>query len=143
MKIELTFLDNPKLDSPVMSQEIFGPIFPIIPVDNMDEAIKIIRKYEKPLALYLFTKDKSVERLFVDNIRFGGGCVNDILMHLANGNMPFGGVGYSGMGRYHGFDGFDTLSHKKSILKQNFVFDMPIRYAPYEGKLGLLKKMIK
>jgi aldehyde dehydrogenase (NAD+) len=142
-KIELTLLNNPKLDSPVMSQEIFGPILPIISVENMDEAVSIIRKYEKPLALYLFTKDKSIERLFVDNIRFGGGCVNDVVMHLANGNMPFGGVGYSGMGSYHGRNGFETFSHKKSILKQNFIFDMPIRYAPYKGKLGLIKKLIK
>ncbi|MEX1375887.1 MAG: aldehyde dehydrogenase [Eubacteriales bacterium] len=142
-KIELTFLDNPSLDSPVMQREIFGPILPIISVDNMDEAIKIIRKYDRPLAMYLFTKDKNIHNIMTREIHFGGGCINDTIMHIANGNMPFGGVGSSGMGRYHGKDGFDTFTHKKSVLKQNFLFDIPLRYAPYGKKLGLVKKILK
>ena len=142
-KIELTFLDNPALDSPVMQREIFGPILPIIPVENMKEAVKIIRKYDRPLAMYLFTKDKNVQKIMTQEIHFGGGCINDTVMHIANGNMPFGGVGASGMGRYHGKDGFDTFTHKKSVLKQNFLFDVPLRYAPYGKKLNLVKKILK
>jgi len=143
MKIELTLLDNPALDSPVMQREIFGPILPIISVENMDEAVDIIRKYEKPLALYLFTKDKKVHRTATHHLHFGGGCINDTVMHIANGNMPFGGVGESGMGNYHGIQGFDTFSHTKSVLKQNFLFDVPLRYAPYKKKLGLIKMILK
>ncbi|MBN2879417.1 MAG: aldehyde dehydrogenase [Clostridia bacterium] len=143
MKIELTLLDNPALDSPVMQREIFGPILPIISVESMDEAVAIIRKYEKPLALYLFTKDKKVQRIATHHLHFGGGCINDTVMHIANGNMPFGGVGESGMGNYHGIQGFDTFSHTKSVLKQNFLFDVPLRYAPYKKKLGLIKMILK
>ena len=97
-KIELTLLDNPALDSPVMQREIFGPILPIISVENMDEAVSIIRKYEKPLAMYLFTRDKKMHDTMTKRIHFGGGCINDTLMHIANGNMPFGGIGESGNG---------------------------------------------
>jgi len=142
-KIELTLLDNPKLDSPVMSEEIFGPILPIIAVDSMDDIFDIIRGYEKPLALYLFTKDKALQKKVVQNIHFGGGCVNDAVMHLANDNLPFGGIGASGMGAYHADQGFNTFSHSKSVLKQNFLFDIPIRYAPYKNKIKLLKQIIK
>jgi len=142
-KIELTFLDNPKLDSDVMSREIFGPVLPIISVDNMEQARSIIKKYSKPLALYVFTKNKEFERYMVENIQFGGGCINDTIMHITNGNLPFGGIGDSGMGSYHGDESFETFSHTKSILRQNFAFDIPIRYAPYKKKLGLVKKLVK
>jgi aldehyde dehydrogenase (NAD+) len=142
-KIALTFLDEPALDSPVMQREIFGPILPIISVEDMGEAEAIIRQYEKPLALYLFTKDKKVEQHFIQSVHFGGGCVNDTVMHIANGNMPFGGIGQSGMGSYHASQGFATFTHTKSILKQNFLFDLPIRYAPYKSKLKLIKLLIK
>lgn len=141
-KIELTILDNPDLDSPVMQREIFGPILPIIPVKNMDEAFGIITEFEKPLAMYLFTRDKNVQRIKTQQLRFGGGCINDTVMHIANGHMPFGGIGESGMGHYHGNRGFDTFSHTKSILKQNFLFDIPLRYAPYKKKLGLIKRIL-
>ena len=142
-KIELTLLDNPALDSAVMSEEIFGPILPIIPVKDMDAVFDIIRGYEKPLALYLFTTDQALEQKIIANIHFGGGCVNDTVMHLANANMPFGGIGASGIGAYHADQGFQTFSHPKSVLKQNFLFDVPIRYAPYKNKLKLLKQIIK
>jgi aldehyde dehydrogenase (NAD+) len=143
LKIELTFLDNPELSSPVMQQEIFGPILPIISVENMEEAFEIIRSYPHPLAMYLFTKDKKVEDFMTKNIHFGGGCINDTLMHLSNGKLPFGGVGNSGMGNYHGEYGFNTFSHTKSVLNQNFLFDIKLRYAPYADKLKIAKKLLK
>ena len=142
-KIELTLLDNPSLDSPVMQREIFGPILPIISVESMEEAFKIISQYARPLAMYLFTNDKNLQKFAVERIHFGGGCINDVVMHIANGNMPFGGVGDSGMGGYHGEKGFETFTHTKSVLKQNFLFDVPLRYAPYKKKLGLVKKILK
>ncbi len=142
-KIELTFLDDPALDSDVMQNEIFGPILPIISVKDMNETIGIIRQYEKPLALYLFTRDKAFEQRVIAEIHFGGGCVNDTVMHLANDDLPFGGIGASGMGSYHADKGFETFSHAKSVLKQNFLFDVPIRYAPCKKKLKLLKMIIK
>lgn len=143
LKIDLTLLDNPDLDSEVMQEEIFGPILPIIPYDHLEEAVKIIRSREKPLALYLFTKDQDLENWVVDNLQYGGGCINDTVMHVANYHLPFGGVGASGMGAYHGKKGFETFSHAKSILKQTFAFDMPLRYAPYKNKLNLLRRIVK
>lgn len=143
LKIELTLLDNPDLDSEVMKEEIFGPILPIIAYDDFTEAVKIIRSREKPLALYLFTKDKNLETWVVKNLLYGGGCINDTVMHVANCHLPFGGVGASGMGAYHGRKGFETFSHAKSILKQTFAFEIPIRYAPYKNKLNLLKRIVK
>ncbi len=142
-KIELTLLDNPSLDSPIMQREIFGPILPIISVESIDDAFDIIFKYARPLALYLFTKDKSLQQFAVERVHFGGGCINDTVMHIANGNMPFGGVGDSGMGKYHGEEGFATFTHTKSVLKQNFLFDVPLRYAPYKKKLNLVRKILK
>ena len=131
LKIEPTILDNVTLDSPIMQEEIFGPVLPIISYDSIDEAEEIILKYDKPLALYLFTKDASLERRILSNISFGGGCVNDTIMHIATPYMGFGGVGESGMGSYHGKYGFDTFSHYKSILRQCSKFDIPVRYQPY------------
>ncbi|NLW56637.1 MAG: aldehyde dehydrogenase [Firmicutes bacterium] len=143
LKIELTLVDNPALDSPLMSEEIFGPILPIIPYEQLTEAVEIIRGREKPLALYLFTKDKNLETWVVNNLLYGGGCINDTIMHVANHYLPFGGVGASGLGSYHGEKGFATFSHTKSILKQTFAFDVPFRYAPYQNKLNLLKRIIR
>jgi aldehyde dehydrogenase (NAD+) len=143
LKIDLTLLDNPDLNSEVMQEEIFGPILPIIPYDHLEEAVKIIRSRERPLALYLFTKDQDLENWVADNLQYGGGCINDTIMHVANYHLPFGGVGASGMGAYHGRKGFETFSHAKSILKQTFAFDMPLRYAPYKNKLNLLKRIVK
>ena len=142
-KIELTLLDEPALDADVMQNEIFGPILPIVSVKDMNETFEIIRQYEKPLALYLFTKDRAFERKMIAEIHFGGGCVNDTVMHLANDDLPFGGIGASGLGSYHADKGFETFSHAKSVLRQNFLFDVPIRYAPYKNKLKLLKQIIK
>ena len=125
-------IDNPKKESDVMNQEIFGPILPIIDYDNIEEAIEYIKSYEKPLALYLFTTNKHVQRKILNDISFGGGCINDTIIHIANSNMSFGGVGYSGTGGYHGKASFDTFSHTRSITKR-FTIDLSLRYMPYSN----------
>lgn len=120
LKIEPTILDNPQRESMVMNEEIFGPILPMIEYENIQEAINYIQSYEKPLALYLFTNDKKLENKILNEISFGGGCINDTIIHIANSNMDFGGVGYSGVGGYHGKASFDTFSHHRSITKKYF-----------------------
>lgn len=143
-RIEPTILDNVELDRPVMDEEIFGPILPVITFKDYDEVKSIIKKYPTPLALYLFSNNKKVVKDITKTIAFGGGCVNDCIMHLASSKMGFGGVGTSGMGSYHGKIGFDTFSHHKSLLyKQNWI-DVPVRYQPYsEGKYKIMKKIMK
>ena len=116
----------------IMNEEIFGPILPIIEYENVQDAIDYIHSYEKPLALYLFTNDKKLEKQILSKTSFGGGCINDTIIHIANSNMPFGGVGYSGIGGYHGKSSFDTFSHYRSITKK-FGLDFPLRYMPYAG----------
>lgn len=144
LKIEPTLIDKVKLDSPVMSEEIFGPILPIISYKKIDEVINIVKHYEKPLALYLFTNSKQNEEKILNQLSFGGGCVNDTIMHLASTYLQFGGVGGSGMGSYHGKNGFDTFTHYKSVLKQSNIIDLPIRYHKYtDKKLKLIKKVLK
>lgn len=133
LQIEPTVMDNVTADDKVMQEEIFGPIMPIISYDSIDEAENFIKDREKPLALYLFTKDKSVEKRFLKYVSFGGGCVNDTVLHLATSSMGFGGVGNSGMGSYHGKKSFETFSHEKSILKKYCWIDMPMRYQPYKN----------
>lgn len=137
-------LDGVDGDSPVMGEEIFGPILPLLAFDELDEAISFVRARPKPLALYLFTTDKGVERRVLDTVSFGGGCVNDCVVHLASHHMPFGGVGNSGMGGYHGKDSFDTFSHRKSILKKANWLDLPMRYHPYsERNFKLIRKFLR
>ena len=137
-------LDGVDGDSPVMGEEIFGPILPLLAFDELDEAISFVRARPKPLALYLFTTDKWVERRVLDTVPFGGGCVNDCVVHLASHHMPFGGVGNSGMGGYHGKDSFDTFSHRKSILKKANWLDLPMRYHPYsERNFKLIRKFLR
>lgn len=144
LKIEPTILDKVALDSTIMKEEIFGPIFPIITFKNIEEAKNIILKREKPLALYLFTTNKNVEKEILNEISFGGGCINDTIIQLATSRMPFGGVGNSGMGSYHGKYSFDTFSHEKSIVKKYNWIDLPIRYMPYDDlKMKLLKIFLK
>lgn len=130
LKIEPTILDNPSKESMVMKQEIFGPILPIIEYETIEEAIQYINDNEKPLALYLFTNSKKLENRILSMLSFGGGCINDTIIHIANSNMPFGGVGYSGVGGYHGKASFDTFSHTRSITKK-YRLDLPLRYMPY------------
>lgn len=143
-KIHPTLLGDITGESPVMQEEIFGPILPIITYNKLDWAKAFILEREKPLALYLFTTNPVVEREVLRDISFGGGCVNDTVIHMVTSNMAFGGVGNSGMGRYHGFDSFDTFSHRKSVLKQSSWFDLPMKYPPYtKGKLAIIKKILK
>lgn len=131
LQIEPTILDEVSLDSPVMQEEIFGPILPIISFNNIEEAINIVKSKPKPLALYLFTTSKVCENNILRNVSFGGGCVNDTIIHLATTHMGFGGVGESGMGSYHGALSFGAFSHYKSIVRKANFIDMPIRYQPY------------
>ena len=114
-----------------MQEEIFGPVLPIIEVENMQEAERFICEREKPLALYLFTQDRKLANRFLKHVPFGGGCINDTIIHLATSRMGFGGVGGSGMGSYHGKKSFETFSHEKSIVKKHTWMDLPVRYAPY------------
>ena len=132
LKIEPTILDNPKIDSKVMSEEIFGPILPIITYKTIEDAIAYVKEFEKPRALYMFTNDKKIQNKIMNEISFGGGCINDTIIHIANSNMGFGGVGYSGIGNYHGKRSFDTFSHERSITKK-YSLDLPMRYMPYNN----------
>lgn len=140
LQIEPTVMDYVTADDAVMQEEIFGPVMPVITYDTIDEAEQFVRDREKPLALYVFTKNKSVEERFLKYVSFGGGCVNDTIMHLATSEMGFGGVGNSGMGSYHGKKSFETFSHEKSVLKKYCWIDMPMRYQPYKE---LYLKIIK
>ncbi|WP_347925731.1 aldehyde dehydrogenase [Pontimicrobium sp. SW4] len=138
-----TIVDNPSLDSKLMQDEIFGPILPILAYKDNSDISRIINNYDKPLSLYVFSKNKQFTNHIIETYSFGGGAINDPLIHFGNHRLPFGGVGASGIGAYHGKHGFDTFSHRKSISKRGTWFDPPVRYAPYNGKLKLLKRMFK
>lgn len=141
-RIAPTLLTDVDWDSPVMQEEIFGPLLPILPYRRLEEALDRIRQRPKPLALYLFTRSKAVEERVLREVSFGGGCVNDTVLHLATSHMPFGGVGESGMGGYHGRYSFETFSHFKSVLSRWAKPDVSLRYAPYDGKMKRLKKLM-
>lgn len=144
LQIALTILDNVSLDAPVMQEEIFGPVLPTLTFETREELLAIIRHFEKPLACYLFTTDKQMERWALAHIAFGGGCINDTIVHLATSEMGFGGVGASGMGSYHGKVGFETFSHRKSVIKKYNWIDMPMRYHPYaDWKDAIIQKVIR
>lgn len=138
-----TALKVTDLSRPVMQDEIFGPILPIVTFDTKEEALAIVEARPKPLAFYVFTTQKEFEHYFLENVRFGGGCVNDTLVHLGNGCLPFGGVGPSGLGAYHGRASFEAFSHRKSVLTKPFVLDAPLRYPPSAGKLRWYKKIFR
>ena len=138
-----TLVEETALDSLLMKEEIFGPILPILVYEKEKEIEAIISKYEKPLALYVFTESKSFSRKIIQKFSFGGGCINDTMIQFANKRLPFGGVGHSGIGAYHGEMSFDTFSHKKSIVKKANWLDLPMRYAPYHDKLPIIKKILK
>ena len=137
----LTVLDTISFESPVMQEEIFGPILPLISFTDLQWAVDQICARPKPLALYLFTKDVAVERKILSEVSFGGGCINDTIVHLATPYMPFGGVGASGIGNYHGKQSFYTFSHEKSVMKKSLLVDLPMRYHPYSEKHFNLVKM--
>ena len=141
--IEPTVVINPALESPVMQEEIFGPILPIVTVDKIEQGINLVNRRAKPLALYVYTKDQNFEQKVLNETSAGNVCVNDGFMFMVNPDLPFGGVGNSGMGAYHGQSGFDTFSHLKTVMKRSFMFDLDLRYPPFtEGKFKLLKKLL-
>ncbi|MCI8281106.1 MAG: aldehyde dehydrogenase [Lachnospiraceae bacterium] len=140
LQIEPTVLDHVTFDDAIMQEEIFGPLMPILTYENFDEAIAKINSMEHPLALYIFTSNKAAAKKITASCGFGGGCINDTIIHLATSSMGFGGFGESGMGSYHGKEGFDTFSHYKSIVDKKTWLDLPMRYQPYQEKYG---KMIR
>ena len=130
-------------DDAVMQEEIFGPILPILSFSELDQIISLLQKKSKPLALYLFSTDTNNQKKVMNKLPFGGGCINDTVAHLGNINLPFGGMGNSGFGMYHGKTSFDTFTHPKSIMKKGNWMDISLRYPPYKGKLKWLKKLTK
>lgn len=142
-RINPTIMTDVSFEDNVMQEEIFGPILPVISFTDIDAAIQLVKQQEKPLSCYAFTKNKEVQQKILKEISFGGGAINDSVMHVANSNLPFGGVGASGMGNYHGKTGFDTFSHQKSILQKSFLLELGVKYTPYSvKKLKMLKWMI-
>ena len=142
-KIEPTLLD-PRPKSPVMNEEIFGPLLPVLSYKDIEEAFSVISLHPTPLALYLFCEDRKLEQKVLSRIQFGGGCINDTLIHLATNDLPFGGVGTSGLGCYHGRWSFETFSHYRSIVKKATWIDLPFRYTPYTDlKRKLIEMFLK
>ena len=140
---EPTLVLNPTWESTIMQEEIFGPILPILFYDNFNDAIQQIKTKEKPLAAYLFTENSKYKAQFLNEFSFGGGCINEVIMHLVNGNFGFGGVGSSGIGAYHGYEGFKTFSHFKSIMEKPTFFEIPLRYSAYSSrKLTWVKRFV-
>lgn len=141
--IQPTIIDAVSPDDAIMQEEIFGPILPVITFTNREDAKAIIQKLPNPLALYVYTSSSKKENYWLENIAFGGGCINNSSWHLTNHHLPFGGRGNSGIGKYHGRFSFETFSHYKAILKTPTWFDPSLRYPPFKGKLGLFKKLIR
>ena len=138
-----TVMTNVSWDDKVMQEEIFGPVLPVMAYEDLDEVIRQIKERPKPLALYLFTQDERIKEKVLQEVSFGGGCVNEAVMHIANGDLPFGGVGDSGIGNYHGEAGFRAFSHFKSILDKEVTPDPDVKYSPHtEEKLKLLKSIV-
>ncbi len=141
--IEPTLIENVSLDAPIMTEEIFGPILPIISFENSEEAMQVVQRNPNPLSFYIFTESKKKEQQWVDKFAFGGGCINNTAWHFANKKFPFGGVGNSGMGYYHGKYGFETFTRLKAVMKTPTWIDPSMKYPPFAGKLKLLKMIIK
>lgn len=134
-RIAPTVMDKVSYSDAVMGEEIFGPILPVIEFESFDEEVERLKNMDKPLALYIFSSDKEHIKRVTNELSYGGGCINDVVIHLATSEMAFGGVGESGMGAYHGKSGFDAFSHYKSIVDKKTWIDLPMRYAPYENKI--------
>lgn len=144
LQIAPTVLKDVAPDAPVMQEEIFGPVLPVLTYRDISEVERFVADRPKPLALYLFTGSRETADRITENLSFGGGCINDTIIHLATSQMGFGGVGASGMGSYHGKKSFETFSHAKSIVNKSTWMDLPIRYMPYtKGKEKLLRKFLK
>ena len=141
--IEPTLIHNVSLESPLMQEEIFGPILPIISFETKQDALNIISQNKNPLSCFVFTESKANEKFWLQHVAFGGGCINNASWHLTNHYLPFGGRGFSGIGNYHGRYSFETFSHKKAIMKTPTWFDPVIKYPPFKGKLKLFKWIIK
>lgn len=142
LTIEPTILDQIHWDDAVMQEEIFGPILPVMEYETLPEIIKEIQSRQKPLALYIFSESDKVQKEILNDISFGGGCINDTVYHLSSPYLPFGGVGESGIGAYHGKGSFDVFSHEKSILKQTTMFDLPFRYPTMKNGLKFIKRIL-
>lgn len=143
LKIEPTILADISWDSEIMQEEIFGPVLPVLPYQNLNCALQEIKKRPQPLALYLFSRCKKVQSKVMHFLDFGGGCINDTVIHLTVPGLPFGGRGGSGIGKYHGIRGFQLFSHEKSIVKKSSFLDLPFRYPPYDNKTWLLHRVLK
>ena len=141
--MEPTLIIKPDLNSPLMSDEIFGPILPILVYEDLDNVIKFINHREKPLALYYFSESKKKIKYVLTSTTSGGVTINDTIIHVANLNLPFGGVGNSGVGKYHGKESFETFTHNKSVMKRGTFIEFNIRFAPYKNKLNLVKRIMK
>lgn len=137
-----TILTDAKTSDAVMQEEIFGPILPVLPYETLDEAVKFVNARQKPLAFYFFSKESSNKEKVLNEISFGGGCINDTLVHLMSPDLPFGGVGESGIGAYHGKHSYDLFSHHKSVVKKPFFADVALRYPPYGNRLNWMKKLM-
>jgi aldehyde dehydrogenase (NAD+) len=138
-----TIIQDVDFEDASMTDEIFGPILPVLEYENLDDAIQLINRRSHPLALYLFTNTKDTEEKIINAVSFGTGCINDCLVQFQNPNLPFGGVGTSGIGSYHGKNSFDAFSHRKSIVKSTSSLDLPLRYPPYKQRIKLLRKFMK
>jgi len=132
-------IEGVKQYDPVMQEEIFGPILPLLTYRDNTEVLDFIAWNPYPLALYVYTNSRDTEKFFIENVRFGGGCVNNGLIHLGNPDLPFGGVGYSGMGQYHGRSGFETFTRPKSVVRSPTWFDAPLWYAPYRRNIRFIR----
>lgn len=140
--ISPTLIEEPGLDSPVMKEEIFGPILPILSYETESDIKNVVGRYEKPLAFYIFSENKSFAKKIITTYSFGGGCINDTVVHFSNKRLPFGGVGHSGIGAYHGKLSFDVFTHQKGVVKKGNWIDLPMRYAPYKDKLASIKRLL-
>jgi aldehyde dehydrogenase (NAD+) len=142
--ISPTLLKDVSFDDAIMQEEIFGPILPLISYTQFDTVLGYIQDHEKPLSAYLFSNDKAEQAAWLGQLSFGGGCINDAIMHITNPNLPFGGVGQSGNGSYHGKAGFDTFSHRKSVFEKPRLFEVPLKYPPYTTtKMSWIKRLLK
>lgn len=138
-----TIIDGVNMEDQIMKEEIFGPILPVLAYEDISEVVETVRMIPYPLALYLFTNEAAIQDYVLENIQFGGGAINSIMSHIINYNLPFGGVGYSGMGRYHSRHSFETFSHEKSIFKANGRFEPDLKYPPYsDKKIGIIKRFL-
>lgn len=138
-----TIMSDVTIDDPIMADEIFGPILPVLSYDTLEEAIEIIEQRPNPLALYLFTSEQQDEATIIDRVSFGGGCINNTIYHFTDKRLPFGGVGTSGLGAYHGHHSFEAFSHCKGVLKSATWLDPDIKYPPFGKKIGLLRKIVR